>query len=327
MAVLIVVENPKLWSFQIPGAEIVAGREYLTDPRFVDLKRMRVFNLCRTYTYQTVGYYVSLLAAARGHKPMPSVTTLQDLRQSPIVRIVSEDLEASLQRALARIKTDRFVLSIYFGRNLAGRYDRIAQALFNYFPAPLLRAEFVHVDQWRLQSLRPIASSDIPEPHRDFVIRQATRFFERPRVHDPKPPRYEMAILVNPDEIDAPSDEKAIRRFARAGSDSGRRSSARRTSAASPSSTGCSSARPPPSTTTPTASRAARRLRGWSSSTTPSRSSAARTRSTRPSSSSGTASRVRRRWSCTRTTPSRSCPRSACPSSSSARTARSRPAS
>ncbi|MGE3191132.1 MAG: RimK family protein, partial [Vicinamibacterales bacterium] len=217
MAVLIVVENPKLWPFQIPGAEIVAGREYLTDPRFVDLKRVRVFNLCRTYSYQSVGYYVSLLAAARGHKPMPSVTTLQDLRQSPIVRIVSEDLEASLQRALARIRADRFTLSIYFGHNLAGRYDRIAQALFNYFPAPLLRAEFVKVDQWRLQSLRPIASSDIPEAHREFVIRQATRFFERPRLRDPKPPRYEMAILFNPEEVDSPSDEKAIRRFARAG--------------------------------------------------------------------------------------------------------------
>ncbi|MGE3276651.1 MAG: RimK family protein [Vicinamibacterales bacterium] len=216
-AVLIVVENPKLWPLTIPGAEIIAGREYLTDPRFVDMKRAKVFNLCRTYSYQSVGYYVSLLAAARGHKPMPSVTTLQDLRQSPIVRIVSEDLEASLQRALARIKTDRFTLSIYFGRNLAGRYDRICQALFNYFPAPLLRAEFVHVDQWRLHSLRPIASSDIPESHREFVIRQAQRFFERPRVSDPKPPRYEVAILVNPDEIDAPSDDRAIRRFVRAG--------------------------------------------------------------------------------------------------------------
>jgi hypothetical protein len=51
----------------------VAAREYLTDPKFSENRRSRVFNLCRSYGYQTVGYYVSLLATARGHKPLPSV--------------------------------------------------------------------------------------------------------------------------------------------------------------------------------------------------------------------------------------------------------------
>jgi len=222
-AVLIVVESPRHWPLDIPGTELVPAREYLTNPRFVDLRRAKVFNLCRTYGYQSVGYYVSLLAAARGHRPLPSVTTLQDLKQSSIVRIVNEDLEASVQRALSSIKADQFTLSIYFGRNLAHRYDRLSQALFNYFPSPLLRAEFVHVDQWRLHSLRPIASSDIPESHREFVVAQAERFFERPRLEDPRPPRYEIAVLFDPEEVDAPSDERAIRRFARAGEKLGMR--------------------------------------------------------------------------------------------------------
>ena len=94
---LIVVENPKAWRLEIPGAEVVPAREYLTDRRFMDLKGAKVFNLCRTYGYQTTGYYVSLLAAARGHRPLPSVTTIQDLRQSAVLRIVSEDLEHQLQ--------------------------------------------------------------------------------------------------------------------------------------------------------------------------------------------------------------------------------------
>jgi len=217
MSVLIVVDNPKLWPLNFPDTEVVLGREYLTNSRFVDEKRATVFNLCRTQGYQSVGYYVSLLAAARGHKPLPSVTTLQDLRQSPIVRIVSEDLEALVQRALAHIKADRFTVSIYFGRNLARRYDRLCQALFNYFPSPLLRAEFVHVDQWRLHSLKPISSGDIPASHRDFVIAQAKRFFARPRVATRIPPRYEVAVLVDREAVDAPSDERALLRFVRAG--------------------------------------------------------------------------------------------------------------
>ena len=217
MAVLIVVDNPKLWPLDIPETEVVPAREYLTNSRFVDEKRANVFNLCRAHGYQSVGYYVSLLAAARGHKPLPSVTTLQDLRQSPIVRIVSEDLEALVQRVLAHIKADRFTVSIYFGRNLARRYDRLCQALFNYFPSPLLRAEFVNVDQWRLHSLKPISSGDIPASHRDFVIEQARRFFARPRVATRTPSRYEVAVLVDREAVDAPSDERALQRFVRAG--------------------------------------------------------------------------------------------------------------
>lgn len=216
MANLIVVENPKLWPLDLPEARIVPARAYLTDPGFSELRRAKVFNVCRSSGYQGLGYYVSLLAAARGHRPLPSVTTIQDLRQSAIVRIVSEGLEAAVQRALAPIRADRFMLSIYFGRNMASRYDRLCRALFDHFPAPLLRAEFVRVDQWRLHSLRAIASSDIPDAHRPFVIEQARRFFERPRLKSPRRPRYELAILFDPNEVDSPSDDRAIRKFARA---------------------------------------------------------------------------------------------------------------
>ncbi|TFH21688.1 MAG: RimK family alpha-L-glutamate ligase [Myxococcales bacterium] len=216
MPVLLVVENPREWTLTIPGTEIVPAREYLTDRRFVEMRRAKVFNLCRTYAYQSVGYYVSLLAAARGHRPLPSVTTVQDLRQSAVIRIVSEGVEALVQRALADIEAERFEVSIYFGRNLAQRYDRLCQALFDYFPVPLMRAEFVRADQWRLQSLRPIAFDDIPDSHHEFVIARAQRFFTRPSAPTPKPGRYDLAILVDPNEVDAPSNERAIQRFVRA---------------------------------------------------------------------------------------------------------------
>src|SRR5689334_24831091 len=119
MAVLIVVEKPEeLWPLDVPQARLVSARDYLTDPEFVEMKRAKVFNLCRDYGYQSMGFYVSLLAEARGHKPMPSVTTLQDLKQSSLIRIVSEDLEDLVQKGLAPIKSNSFELSIYFGRNL-----------------------------------------------------------------------------------------------------------------------------------------------------------------------------------------------------------------
>lgn len=223
MAAYIVVDNPKGWPFDAAGAEVVSARRYLTDPRFIDIKRARVFNLCRSYGYQTLGYYVSLLAAARGHKPLPSVATLQELRQSAFARMVTEDINQKVQKLLAKLESDRFELSIYFGRNVAKRYDQLSQLLFNLYPAPLLRAEFIRDDQWRMQSLRVIAAGDIPESHRPFVIEQAKRFFARPRAIGREPTRYnyKLAILVDPDAIDAPSDDRAIRRFVRAATRAG----------------------------------------------------------------------------------------------------------
>lgn len=225
MTTLLVVENPKHWPLTIPGTEVIAARQYLTERRYVDLKRATVFNLCRSYRYQTMGYYVSLLAAARGHKPLPSVRTIQAMRVASLVRIVSEDLDKTLQRTLAPLNSQRFELSIYFGRNMAVRYNGLCQALFGHFPAPLLRAEFVLADQWRLHAVRLIGSNDIPESHREFVSEQALRYFERPRSVGLKPPRYEMGILVDPEAEDAPSDERALRHFERAAGEFGIRAS------------------------------------------------------------------------------------------------------
>lgn len=218
MPTLIVVENPRRWSFQVEGAEVVSARSYLTDPRFPRLRRATVYNLCRRYGYQTVGYYVSLLAQARGHRPLPSVTTLQSLGEGIPVRTVSHELETLIQRSLRPIRTREFTLSIYFGRNLAERHGSLARALFGEFPAPLLRARFLRTDgRWTLVSVRPIPTSEVPESHRPFVEEQAARFFRRPLgIRRPEEYRYDLAILWEEDDPDAPSDERAIQKFVHA---------------------------------------------------------------------------------------------------------------
>lgn len=219
MTALLVVENTRRWPLQLDGAQAVSAREYLVGGEWDDRRGLRVYNFCRTYGYQTLGYYVSLLAAARGHRPIPTVETLQDLRLAPVVRLVSQQLEERIQRDLAPLKGPRFELSIYFGRNLARRYDGLARALHDQFPVPLLRASFEKEElAWRLASVRPIATSEVPESHRDFVIEQAEAHFgRRPRAApSPRSFRYDLAILAAPEAADAPSDEKALRRFTRA---------------------------------------------------------------------------------------------------------------
>lgn len=218
MIPLFVVENTARWPFQLPGAQVVSARSYLSDPKFLELRKATVYNMCRYYGYQRLGYYVSLLAAARGHRPMPSVDTLQALRLAPLVRTVSEDLDELIQRSLAPLKSSRFELSIYFGYNVAKRYDRLSRALFNQFPAPFLRAHFVKKDSWDLQSIRPISAAEIPDSHIGFVVEKATEHFARPRrrARAKRSYRYDIAVLFNPEDKNRPSDPVAIRRFVRA---------------------------------------------------------------------------------------------------------------
>ncbi len=219
MKAILVIENPRRWPLAIEGAEVVSAREYLVNDTWSGQRGLRVYNLCRTYGYQTLGYYVSLLAAARGHRPFPAVETLQDLRLAPVVRVVSEQLEELIQKSLARLKGPRFELSIYFGRNLAKRYEALTRALHDQFPVPLLRASFEKRGRdWRLSAVRPIATSEIPESHREFVIEQCEQHFGRSTrtTRARRSLRYDLAILVAPDAVDAPSDEGAIRRFVRA---------------------------------------------------------------------------------------------------------------
>jgi glutathione synthase/RimK-type ligase-like ATP-grasp enzyme len=221
---IVVIENPRRWPLQLQGAEVISARDYLVGGTWAGRRGLRVYNLCRTYGYQTLGYYVSLLAAARSHRPIPTVETLQDLRLAPVVRLVSQQLEDLIQRSLARLKGRRFELSVYFGRNLANRYDALSRALHQQFPVPLLRASFEKRGrEWRLAGVRPIATSEVPESHRDFVIEQAEQHFGRlPRpARARRTFRYDLAILGAPDAIDSPSDAPALRRFVRAAGEVG----------------------------------------------------------------------------------------------------------
>lgn len=213
---LLVVDNPKRWPLHIPGAEVVQARKYITEDTFTRMTDVRVFNLCRSYRYQSTGYYVSLLAAARGHKPIPDVSTIRDLQTPTVIRLATEDLDTLIERSLAGHKGDEFTLSIYFGQNMAKRHCRLSLHLFNLFRAPLLRAELRRgEDGWRIQNVSPIAISEVPESHRPFLVEALAEYIagRHGRVRPLRKPTYDLAILANPDDATAPSNPRALELF------------------------------------------------------------------------------------------------------------------
>jgi hypothetical protein len=215
MQTIVVVSDPRDWPLGTSSVPTVAARDYLTDPAWTKARNVRVYNLCRSYRYQSAGYYVSLLAAARKHRPFPSLLTVLDMKSRAIVRTAADELDELIQQTLATIKSDRFTLSVYFGRNLAKRYDRIALRLFNLFPAPLLRAQFARNGRWQLTSIAPISARDVPTQHREFLLDSAQSYFSKPRfsTRPSRTARFDLAILQDPNERLAPSNAKALRRF------------------------------------------------------------------------------------------------------------------
>jgi len=222
MTALLVVDHPEQWPLKFPSAEVISADTYLRDERFSELRQARVYNLCDSYAYQTAGYYVSLLAAARGHRTMPGVATIQDMKSRALLR-ADDELEELIQRSLHTIVSKRFDLSIYFGCNLAERHAALSRALFNLIPVPLMKASFSKsstTGKWRPSSVTPIPVGDIPASHRPFLGRVIENHFARrgPAGRSGRSIHYEhdLAILVNDEERSPPSNREALKRFERA---------------------------------------------------------------------------------------------------------------
>ncbi len=218
MSNLVVVNNPRDWPLSVPGVTVVPARAYLTDPAYGSDSIARVYNLCKSYRYQTLGYYVSLLAEARGHKPLPRASTIEDLQSQNMVKLLTEGLDELIQKSLTPIKSDSFELDIYFGHSAASRHEQLSRQLFSLLHAPLLRASFERIKKhWRIRNVRTIAASDIPPQQQEFAVRATTEYFMGRRRRSRKlAPRYNLAILHDPDNPEPASNAKALHKFDKA---------------------------------------------------------------------------------------------------------------
>lgn len=223
METLIVTDEPSGWEFLTPLASIVKASDYLSHENYYQSKSIRVINLCQSYEHQTIGYYVSLLAHARDHKAIPSVHSIQDALNAELSKFISQDVDEEIQHSLQEIKGDEFVLSLYFGQNLAKCHTNLAKKLHGLFPLPLMRFTLEKKKQWRIKSLSILSLKDIPEHHLLFMKQAAEAYLSKKRFHQwrKKQRFHDLAILIDPSEPNAPSNKKALEIFANTGESMG----------------------------------------------------------------------------------------------------------
>ena len=219
MNTLIVTDRKQEWPFEIPGAMVLTASRYLVEPESGLGENVRVLNLCRTERYQGRGYYVSLVAEARGQRPLPEVKTVEDLKSEAYVRALSARVEALVRETLHHDESDRFELDVYLGKDPAQRHQALAKELFANVRAPLLRALFSRAEKrWRLDAVEAIGVADIPAQHRECLLEAAKAFVAEPTTARPQrngtaKPR--LAILWDPNEPHQPSNEEALRQMVR----------------------------------------------------------------------------------------------------------------
>jgi glutathione synthase/RimK-type ligase-like ATP-grasp enzyme len=217
MKTVVVTDQHQEW-FDIVDATVVTARRYLAEPESGNEGSVRVLNLCRTGRYQGRGYYVSLLAEARGQRRIPDVKIIGDLKSEAFVRALEAEIEPLLEETLHHDESERFQLDVYLGKHPS--HQALAEQLFARVHVPLLRVMFTRADgSWRLDSLQAMGLADIPLQNRAFLLEAVKSFMggggaaKRPAIKKARP---RLAILWDQNEPHKPSNEEALQRFVKA---------------------------------------------------------------------------------------------------------------
>lgn len=176
-----------------------------------------VINLSGSYSYNSEGYYCSLLAQARGHKVIPGVDIINKLETGTGVR-----MPASLQKLCFQwtqknniAENSTWYLNIYFGTCQEKGLERIARFIFDNYPAPLLRVTMNAAQRNQIESIQAIPLASLKENEQDFFASAIDNFNKKiwraPR--SPKQCRYHLAILHDPEEKLPPSNKRALAKF------------------------------------------------------------------------------------------------------------------
>ncbi len=221
---LLVVDNLSDWNPYYPSDQVITFENYLATEQGNSEQRVRVINLCGSYSYLSDGYYCSLLAEARGHHVIPSVKVVNDLDKNALYRLQLEDLTPTLARAFKRKNiSGELTLLSYFGTTPDSDFQELTRLLFDRFACPVLQITLRLDQQWEVTDLKAIPHVDLDEDKQtmfaDALDKFSKKVWRKSRIR--KTARYDLAILVNPEEELPPSNRGALKKFIKIGRELG----------------------------------------------------------------------------------------------------------
>ena len=209
---VIVINQPYKWAFSNVNAKIITVKDYINNPAYQNGGDYRVFNLCSSYKYQSYGYYVSLLASARGQRVIPSIATIRDFRLINVVHSAAFDIDEEINRSLHKEKQFVFSLNVYFGQTSTRGFKALAMKLYQLFEAPLFKVDFIKHDKWLIKDIHVLTLPKLNESDLEYMYSFAQKYFNKKRFSIPRLTnyKYDIAVLIKPGEETPPSDAEAL---------------------------------------------------------------------------------------------------------------------
>jgi len=221
---LLVVDDLSDWNPYYPSDQVMSFETYLATEQADPEQRVRVINLCSSYAYLSDGYYCSLLAEARNHHVIPSVKAINDLGKNALYRLQLEDLTQPLARAFKQQnKEAEFSLYSYFGTTPDPAFQELARLLFERFPCPVLQITLRWQQQWEITDLNAISPRQLDDVMQTLFAEALDKFSKKVwrKGRTRKTARYDLAILINPEEKLPPSNRSALKKFINIGQQMG----------------------------------------------------------------------------------------------------------
>ncbi|QNL20447.1 RimK family protein [Hyphobacterium sp. CCMP332] len=216
---IVVTEHPEKWNLELDSVQLIKPQDYISNEEYAKQRKVKVINLCKSYQYQSEGYYISLLAEARGHKSIPVTSTLLDFKLPNLAREDAEDFDKLIQEVLEKSSyNEKVEFTVYFGLTEDPSLSRIGILLFNLFQTPLQQVIFIKKEKWQLHSLKPINLKDLDAKSNHFLIKSLESFLSGKNISrkNYKRRKYDLAILVKPGDETPPSDARALQKFVKA---------------------------------------------------------------------------------------------------------------
>lgn len=218
-APLVILDDLADWQPYHPSQAIISATDYITESG--SKHRGPIINLCNDLSYLSSGYYVSLLAQARGQRSLPPVSAINDLANLSRYQLFLKDLSKQLNKYVSAHQPeqpDQVVLLICFGRCLQPELQQLAREVFETYPCPILEVEFKREGRWFISALRNRPLSDLNDAEQTLFGNALEGFSKKVwrKSRARKGYRYDLAILHDPDEKIPTSDKKALQKFIRA---------------------------------------------------------------------------------------------------------------